>query len=58
MRTQEGTVLGTVPYMLLEQVAGRGVDPRSDIFSRGIVLFEVTSKWWKEERHGVFIDYN
>ena len=37
--TEEGSVLGTLPYMAPEQVEGRDVDARTDIFSLGVVLF-------------------
>ncbi len=38
--TQDGAVKGKLAYMSPEQVAGTGLDRRSDIFSLGIVLYE------------------
>ena len=41
--TDEGTVLGTFPYMSPEQVEGGQADARSDIFALGAVLYEMTT---------------
>ena len=43
LMTRDGMILGTIPYMSPEQVQAKPVEHRSDIFSLGILLYEMAT---------------
>jgi serine/threonine-protein kinase len=41
--TEEGTLIGTMPFMAPEQLEGRSIDARADIFALGAIVYEMAT---------------
>jgi serine/threonine protein kinase len=53
--TQEGIVIGTPDYMSPEQLLGRDVDPRADLFAVGVMLLEtLTGRKTLRDENGAY----
>jgi hypothetical protein len=53
-RTASGNIKGKIPYMSPEQCRGRPLDGRSDLFSLGVVLYELTTNRRPFDRESEF----